>query len=822
MLRVCLCLTTVAVLGLAAWVAQPKSQPAPEPHAPAAEASSKIFLGGVFPRVSPDGTKIVCSYQGAIWTVPRAGGTLTRLTSDSGHDIEPVWSPDGKQIAYINSATFGPGELRLIDSLTGKALRLPKPIDVAGLNVYQKIEFLSDTRILGAFKIEGEPLRLGWYDLQSGETKAIFDPPRWGRYALSHDREWIAYSSTQDVSLQQNGNDGRQNDLWRISVSGGEPQLITRFPSRVHDICWSADDQSLYVVSDFGGAHNDLWEIPLSNPDAGARRNTAGQADEDRPSVSTDGRWLVYTDNRRAATALIVRDQQTGADREVLIDAVDYRQPTGKLLLGVRDKATEKPVVARVAVLQTNGKLSAPPNELYRALGDVGHYYASRTETWDLPAGKYLIRAWRGPEYKPFRREVEVPAGQTTELTIELERWTNPAAKGWYSGENHIHANYGYGQWYNDPRTMLAQSAGEDLHVSNFMVANSDTDGVFDREFFRGRLDPVSTPETLLYWNQEFRSTIWGHMTLLNLKQVVEPVFTGFKETTNPWDIPTNAQIADRTHWQQGVVNYTHVAQNPNDPYLNPYTGKGIPIDVALGKIDTLDINASYAGTVPLWYRLLNCGFRLPASAGTDTFLNRIASRLPGADRVYVKLNGPLSYDNWIAGLKAGRTFVSNGPILEITADSSGPGDTLTLQTSRAVQIKATATAQFPLDKVELVYNGKIVATGKLATDRLSATLQSAIDLDRSGWLSLRASGPGHPDHPVGSQDAHTSPIYVTVDGKPATSQKDAQYFLEWIERLSFAIRHRDRIPDAKLRQEVQDQFEASRAIYQKMADGAN
>ena len=107
---------------------------------------------------------------------------------------------------------------------------------------------------------------------------------------------------------------------------------------------------------------------------------------------------------------------------------------------------------------------------------------------------------------------------------------------------------------------MLAQSAGEDLIVSNFMVANSDTDGVFDREYFRGSPDPLSNDETILYWNQEFRSTIWGHLTLLNLKQLVEPIFTGFTHTTNPHDFPTNADIADHTHDQGGLPDTRRAA----------------------------------------------------------------------------------------------------------------------------------------------------------------------------------------------------------------------------------------------------------------------
>ena len=258
-------------------------------------------------------------------------------------------------------------------------------------------------------------------------------------------------------------------------------------------------------------------------------------------------------------------------------------------------------------------------------------------------------------------------------MTVELERWVHMAKDGWYSGELHIHANYGYGSWFNTPETMRQQCVGEDLNVCNFMVANSDADVVFDRPFFRGGPDPLSTPENILYWNQEFRSTIWGHMTLVNLEQVVEPVFTGFEGTTNPWDTPSNADIADRTHWQKGVVNYTHVSQ-AEDWSKTPYAAKAIPIDVALGKIDTLDINNSWAASVPLWYRLLNCGFRVPATAGTDVFLNRIGSNLPGGDRVYVHIDGPLTYAGWIDGLKAGRSFVTNGPMLTFTVNGERAG----------------------------------------------------------------------------------------------------------------------------------------------------
>jgi hypothetical protein len=121
------------------------------------------------------------------------------------------------------------------------------------------------------------------------------------------------------------------------------------------------------------------------------------------------------------------------------------------------------------------------------------------------------------------------------------------------------------------------------------------------------------------------------------------------------------------------------------------------------------------------------------------------------------------------------------------------------------------------MNKVEVIYNGQVVLTGTLSDDKKSATIDQTVLLNRSGWLSFRATGPGHANHPAGSLDAHTSPIYVTVAGKPTTSKEDAEYFLKWIDRLSLTIRNRERIPDATSRQLIEAQFDAARTVYQNL-----
>src|SRR5262245_6128859 len=768
-------------------------------------------LGAIQPRLSPDGGTIAFSYQGEIWTGPRAGGTMTLLAPSQGLDTEPAWSPDGKRVAFLRGA-----DVKVVRFPDGKDVPLPKAVSAGGTYAVSKLEFSADgKRLLGAFRV-GPVNRLAWFDLASGELTPLVPVSSYFRFALSPDGKWIVHTSHPDQPGEQTGNNGSHTELWKLPADGKEKaEPLGQLPARIHDLCW-AGGRSLVVAAELGQAHDDLWSVPLADPLRGKVKLTHGQADEDRPCVSRDGKWLVYTDNRSGPTALVVREMAGGEEAAVRFDAMDYRRPAGTLRLTVKDSASGKPTVARISLQEDGGRFHAPAGSLHRSLRGRGHFYCDRTAELTVPAGTYRLSAYRGPEYKAAAREVLVKEGQTHEVTVELERWVHMTKGGWYSGELHIHANYGYGSWFNTPETMRQQCVGEDLNVCNFMVANSDADVVFDRPFFRGGPDPLSTPENILYWNQEFRSTLWGHMTLVNLEQLVEPVFTGFVGTTNPWDTPSNADIADRTHWQKGVVNYTHVAQ-AEDWSKTPYAAKSIPIDVALGKIDTLDINNSWAASVPLWYRLLNCGFRVPATAGTDVFLNRIGSNLPGGDRVYVHTGGALSYPAWIDGLKAGRSFVTSGPMLTFSVNGVGPGVVLQVGEKPRVSVKATARCQFPLTKAELVHNGKVVATAKLTDDGLTATLDREVTLDRGGWLAFRADAPGTIDTATSGLNAHTNPVYVEANGVTPRSAEEARAFLKWIDQFEILLRARNRFPTEKLRQQAQEQIEAARVVYSRI-----
>jgi TolB protein len=271
----------------------------------------------------------------------------------------------------------------------------------------------------------------------------------------------------------------------------------------------------------------------------------------------------------------------------------------------------------------------------------------------------------------------------------------------------------------------------------------------------------------------------------------VLPGYAAYTHTAASSLVPMNEDVFADARAQGAIVGYVH----PFDVFPDPTDATRrltheIPVSAALGGIDyyeSVGFNEDALATQRVWYALLNNGFRIAAGGGTDAMMNYASLRGPlGVNRVYVQTSAPLTQRSFLAGLKAGRTFATNSALLELTVNGQGIGSEIRLPNGRhTLRIRARMRSIVPMQHVEVVRNGEVVASVPLSADSTSAVSDITLEVDRSSWILLRARSEGA-RHPIFdfAPMATTSPIYVTIGGAPVRSKADAEYFIAWIDRL--------------------------------------
>ena len=512
----------------------------------------------------------------------------------------------------------------------------------------------------------------------------------------------------------------------------------------------------------------------------------------------------------------------------------------------VIDARTKRPVPARVRLLNSRGEEVVPighPPALAEIAqeGDVrfqSRRFAYVDGAFQLDPASLPLRyqVIKGYEYVIAEGELDANPARGGAITIPLARWSEVARHGWYSGDIHIH--------HISPKTCRLEMDAEDLNVANILTGDFTT----DHEQFEGKVNRHSSGRHLIYVSQEFRNHELGHLCLLNLKSLIEP----FKEV-QPYHHPLHLGVYDRVHAQGGYAAWAHF---PSWPAVE------CPLDVAMEKLDGLEIlSVLEPRAMPIfmkkvvpdfeanhglrqWYRYLNCGFRLTATAGTDKMTTFVTA---GANRVFARIDGELTYQAWIDALKAGGTFITNSPLLTFNVNGREAGATLRLSSARdkMLRIHARAESQLPYHRLEIVVNGEVVAQAAPSGPHHRAEIHLEYPLRRSCWIAARAhediggysarsldfskvhidEGTLHGNY-YGTRRpetvfAHTSPVYAILDNKPIRSWDDAEYYvrfldngIRWLETEAKFARPSDKGASIEA-------FEAGRAIYRKRAEEA-
>jgi len=794
---------------------------------------------------SPDSSSLVYSMAGSLWRQELGSQKAEQLTSGPGYDYQPDWSSnsDGRWLVFARydhdaielwSLDMRDGRTRKMTS--GGAVNLEPRFSPDGT----RLAFVS-TSYKGHFHIFVGRFEDGSLsDVRQLTPENISSLPRYYYSQVDHEISPVWTRDGLEILFVSNrGHIHGTGGFWKVNAEPGAEVGIQYKEIHYEETNWKArpgfspDGKRMVYASYLGQAWHQLWVMPAAGGDAFPI--SYGAFDNVDPRWSPDGSKIAFISNRNGNTSLWVQTIPGGEQTEVVARERKYVRPMGRISLRVVDDlALQHPVAARVFVTGADGLAYAPDNAWMHADDSFdrserpfeAHYFdASGESEITVPAGDVEIDVMRGFEDHFEQRKVEVKADSTTLLTVRMVPLfvEVDATSRWVSGDVHVHMNYA-GTYRNTPKHLVEQAAAENLAIVEDLVVNKEQ-RVPDMAYFSPQVDPASTADHLLLHGQEFHTSYWGHLGLLNLtRNFILPGYAAYPNTAAASLYPTNANVADMAHEQGALVGYVHPFDSVPDPAKAASLTAELPADVALGKVDYIEVLgfSDHKSTAEVWYKLLNCGFRLPTAAGTDFMGNYASLRGPvGLNRVYAEVKpGPLKIEPWLAAIKAGRTFATNGPLLRFSLGDQPIGGEVRLEKKTEARFSAEMFSIVPVDHLQIVCNGKVKQELAMSSTRSSAHVDGSIPLEASGWCVLRAFS-DKAEYPILDlyPYATTSPVYVSVAGAPVRSTADAAYFVAWVDRLISAARSNTSWNTDTEKESVLSMLRDARGKYAKMAE---
>jgi hypothetical protein len=464
----------------------------------------------------------------------------------------------------------------------------------------------------------------------------------------------------------------------------------------------------------------------------------------------------------------------------------------------------ESPVPFRLHLTDPAGKPVAPANRI----SWKDHFTVNQSDFIELPDGEYRAVAERGPEYDALERSVRFLGGAERGCRFNFRRLVDLSKEGWWSGDLHVHRPL------KDVELLMR---AEDLHVAPVITWWNKRDLWKDKEI------PATT------------------VTRFDHDRFYE-VMAGEDEREGGalmyYRLPKPLAIGDSTREYPSPVTYLLEAKKTPGVHVDiekPFWWD-TPTWLATGKIDTVGIAVNHmcrsvmmekeAWGKPrpeerlpaplgvgywvqeIYYHVLNCGLRVAPSAGSAS---GVLPNPVGYNRVYVHLDGELTYEKWFEGLRAGRSFVTNGPLLRVTANGKLPGEVFRADKAISIELAARLDGRDPVEAFEIVRDGKVERTVPVK-DALGR-----LEFASSGWFLVRCIAKNEKTF----RFASTAPFYVEIgESKHRVSKASAQFFADWVdERIG---RIRVAVKDEKQLAEVLEPHLKAKEFWLDLAKRAN
>jgi hypothetical protein len=485
-----------------------------------------------------------------------------------------------------------------------------------------------------------------------------------------------------------------------------------------------------------------------------------------------------------------------------------------------------KPVPALLRVLDSDGAPVPLEGLLSRGLGleekhvaRSWHVLAGRTRL-RLPCRRLVLEAFRGIDTDLAHLDLDLTRERSEAVRVQLHRFYDAEATGWRSANTHLHLQKISRE---DADRYLAEVPAADrldaLFVSYLERADADRDYVSNRLTDRD-LEELSTKSGVVFGNgEEHRHNFtafgegYGHVMFLNLPRLIRPVSLGpgiMKTGTD--GMPLQRGI-DQARMQGATVLWCHNSFGLED-IPNWLTGRPHAQNIFDGDPST---HGTYKDT---FYRYLNAGLRVPFSTGTDWFIydfSRAFARVPALQR---------SRD-WLESLEQGRTYITNGPLLEFRVNDLGPGDTLSLPSPAGVRVSARAVGRVDFQTLELVRDGEVAGSAPSHRDdgHYTADLSMDLPLAEPCWLAIRTPPPPLKDDPSGSFPrtelggpifSHSSPVYVRLGGRSVFHRPAAESLLQDLRLAKSTIDRSALFADEHERTHVFEVYSVAIALLEK------
>ena len=491
--------------------------------------------------------------------------------------------------------------------------------------------------------------------------------------------------------------------------------------------------------------------------------------------------------------------------------AAPATDPPGRLHINV-DDSKGQPLPCRLHLTGPDGKAVAAPGQPFWK----DHFCCVGRIRLRLAPGRYRYEIERGPEHQRIAGQLELKAGQEHTLHVRLDRIADLKRQGWYGGDLHVHRPV------EDIELLMK---AEDLHVAPVITWWNRTNRWKDqprprdllRRFDGDRYAHLMAGEdergggALLYFHLD------EPLPITEAKREHPSPLTFVAEATKRnrkvwidiekpfwWDVPV--WLASGQMDSIGLAN-NHMCRRTvyaTEAWGRPRDERRLPPPLGNGQ-----------WTQEIYYHILNCGFRLPPSAGSAS---GVLPNPVGYNRVYVHVEGAFTYEKWWRGLKGGRSFVTNGPLLLGTADGYLPGHVFKAEAGKPLQLHLDLSliTNDRVKVIEVIQNGQVVQRIP-CEDRLSQSRTAKLTVRESGWFLVRAIA----DDVATFRFASSAPFYVEVGKQDRRiSKASVRFFLEWIdERLTQLEKA---LPDAAQRREVLWTHTQARQFWKELAGKAN